>query len=151
IALKDYYDKRYKEKAEAAAKAQAQAAPVHVAIPADGFVQQLKELLPSLEAPPSEYLKGRSLKLELVYPEEDLTKLVGKVVETPGALVSLAPLETITIYFMVCLVLGLVLASPWVFYQIWAFIAAGLYRHERHYVTKFLPFSLGLFLFGVFL
>jgi sec-independent protein translocase protein TatC len=38
-----------------------------------------------------------------------------------------------------------------VFYQLWAFIGAGLYRHERHYVTKFLPFSLGLFLTGVFL
>ena len=52
---------------------------------------------------------------------------------------------------MVCLVTGLVIASPWVFYQLWAFVAAGLYRHERHYVTKFLPFSLGLFLAGVFL
>ena len=37
------------------------------------------------------------------------------------------------------------------FYQVWAFVAAGLYRHERHYVKKFLPFSLGLFLSGVFL
>ena len=52
---------------------------------------------------------------------------------------------------MVALVTGLVVASPWVFYQVWAFIAAGLYRHERHYVKKFLPFSLGLFLGGVFL
>ena len=43
------------------------------------------------------------------------------------------------------------ISSPWVFYQIWAFVAAGLYRHERHYVMKFLPFSLGLFLGGVFL
>jgi sec-independent protein translocase protein TatC len=48
-------------------------------------------------------------------------------------------------------VAGLVIASPWVFYQIWAFVAAGLYRHERSYVTKYLPFSLGLFLAGVFL
>ena len=56
-----------------------------------------------------------------------------------------------TIFFMVCLVTGLVIASPWVFYQAWAFVAAGLYRHERHYVTKFLPLSLGLFLAGVFL
>jgi sec-independent protein translocase protein TatC len=43
------------------------------------------------------------------------------------------------------------MASPWVFYQGWAFVAAGLYRHERAYVKKFLPFSLGLFLTGVFL
>src|SRR5262249_60277849 len=72
-------------------------------------------------------------------------------VQIDQSLVSLAPLETLTIFFMVCLVAGLVIASPWVFYQIWAFVAAGLYRHERNYVTKFLPFSLGLFLAGVFL
>ena len=67
------------------------------------------------------------------------------------SLISLGPLETITIYFMVCLVTGLVLVSPWVFYQGWAFVAAGLYRHERHYVKKYLPISIGLFLTGVFL
>ena len=72
-------------------------------------------------------------------------------VQIDQSLVSLAPLETLTIFFMVCLVTGLVLASPWVFYQIWAFVAAGLYRHERKYVKKYLPFSLGLFLGGVFL
>ncbi len=67
------------------------------------------------------------------------------------SLVSLAPLETLTIFFMVGLVSGLVVASPWVFYQGWAFVAAGLYRHERRYVKQYLPFSLGLFLSGVFL
>jgi sec-independent protein translocase protein TatC len=72
-------------------------------------------------------------------------------VQIDQSLVSLAPLETLTIFFMVCMVTGLVLSSPWVFYQIWAFIAAGLYRHERNYVKKYLPFSLGLFLAGVFL
>ncbi len=73
----------------------------------------------------------------------------GAIVQIDQSVVSLAPLETITIYFMVALVSGLVLASPWVFYQGWAFVAAGLYRHERRYVTKYLPFSLGLFLTGV--
>jgi sec-independent protein translocase protein TatC len=48
-------------------------------------------------------------------------------------------------------VTGLVLVSPWVFYQGWAFVAAGLYRHERHYVQKYLPISIGLFLTGVIL
>src|SRR5262249_36594550 len=73
------------------------------------------------------------------------------IVQIAQILVSLAPLETITIFFMVGLVSGLVLASPWVFYQAWAFVAAGLYRHERRYVEKYLPFSLGLFLTGVLL
>ncbi len=44
--------------------------------------------------------------------------------------------------------MGVLLASPWIFYQIWHFVAAGLYPHERHYVHMYLPFSLGLFLLG---
>jgi sec-independent protein translocase protein TatC len=43
---------------------------------------------------------------------------------------------------------GAVLASPWVFYQIWAFVAAGLYPREKRYVHVFLPISIGLFLAG---
>ena len=43
------------------------------------------------------------------------------------------------------------LASPWIFYQIWAFVAAGLYPHERAYVYRFLGPSIGLFLAGVLL
>jgi sec-independent protein translocase protein TatC len=35
-----------------------------------------------------------------------------------------------------------------VFYQIWSFVAAGLYRHEKRYVHMFLPFSILLFLTG---
>ena len=44
--------------------------------------------------------------------------------------------------------MGVLLASPWIFYQIWYFVAAGLYPHERRYVHMYLPFSLGLFLAG---
>ena len=46
------------------------------------------------------------------------------------------------------LLVGMLLASPWIFYQIWNFVAAGLYPHERRYVHTYLPFSIGLFLFG---
>ena len=35
------------------------------------------------------------------------------------------------------LVAGLFIASPWVLYQIWSFIAPGLYDHEKRYVTAF--------------
>src|SRR5436190_23444194 len=44
---------------------------------------------------------------------------------------------------------GLVLSSPWVFFHIWAFIAAGLYPQEKRLVNVYLPFSLFLFLTGV--
>jgi sec-independent protein translocase protein TatC len=151
IALKKFYAEQYRKKAEAADKAANTTPAVRYSVAADDFIRQLQELVPKLELPPPESLKGKSLTLSMTSPESDQIKSVGRVVEPPDALVSLAPLETITIFFMVCMVAGLVVASPWVFYQLWAFVAAGLYRHERHYVQKFLPFSLGLFLFGVFL
>ena len=56
--------------------------------------------------------------------------------------------EPFMIYIKASLVVGLILSSPWVFYQIWSFVAAGLYPHEKTVVYKFLPFSLGLFLAG---
>jgi sec-independent protein translocase protein TatC len=97
-------------------------------------------------------LKDKTIELPIAFFSSDMIRTVqGSTVQINDSLVSLAPLETLTIYFMVALVSGLVLASPWVFYQGWAFVAAGLYRHERAYVKKFLPFSLGLFLTGVFL
>ena len=41
------------------------------------------------------------------------------------------------------------LASPWILYQLWQFVAAGLYPHERKYVTRYLPLSIGLLVSGM--
>jgi len=57
--------------------------------------------------------------------------------------------EAFMAYLKVSMIAGLVLASPWVFYQIWLFVAAGLYPHERKYVYIYLPMSLFFFLSGV--
>ena len=56
--------------------------------------------------------------------------------------------ETFMIYLKASLVAGIIFSSPWIFWQIWSFIAAGLYPHEKRYVHIFLPFSLALFLGG---
>jgi sec-independent protein translocase protein TatC len=57
--------------------------------------------------------------------------------------------EPFMIWLKAGLVTGVVLASPGIFWHIWAFVAAGLYPHERRYVHFFIPFSLVLFLAGV--
>jgi sec-independent protein translocase protein TatC len=64
------------------------------------------------------------------------------------AIRALNPSEGFSIWLKAGLVAGAILSSPWVFYQIWNFVAAGLYPHERKYVHIFLPFSLFLFLLG---
>jgi sec-independent protein translocase protein TatC len=63
-------------------------------------------------------------------------------------LVGLGSQEPFIAYMKAALVLGAVMSSPFVFYFIWSFVAAGLYPHEQKYVHIFLPFSILLFLSG---
>jgi sec-independent protein translocase protein TatC len=49
----------------------------------------------------------------------------------------------------VTLVLALILALPWVFYQAWAFVAPGLYAHEKRLVLPLVISSSLLFIAGV--
>jgi sec-independent protein translocase protein TatC len=61
---------------------------------------------------------------------------------------TLAPAEGFTSYIKISLVAGLLASSPWVFYHIWMFVAAGLYPKERKYVYIAVPFSTALFICG---
>jgi sec-independent protein translocase protein TatC len=64
-------------------------------------------------------------------------------------LTALTVTEPFLVYFKLSLFCGLVLGSPWIFYQLWSFVAAGLYPHEKRLVHLLLPASVGLFLAGV--
>jgi len=65
------------------------------------------------------------------------------------SITTLSAQEAFGIYVKAALLTGVVLASPWIFYQLWTFVAAGLYPHEKRWVWIFLPISVGLFLAGV--
>jgi sec-independent protein translocase protein TatC len=68
--------------------------------------------------------------------------------DTLSSLIVISPAEGFLAYMKVSLISGLILTAPWVFYQIWMFIAAGLYPKERKYIYKAVPFSAGLFIVG---
>src|SRR6201987_6435839 len=63
-------------------------------------------------------------------------------------LVYLNPTDPFNMYLKISLLAGIFVASPFVLYQVWAFIAPGLYRHERRYVMPFMFSTVGLFLAG---
>jgi len=152
ITLNDFYANQAKTQSAIAVTENRLSPAVKTLVPAADLFEQMGKLAPNLKPflPPAASIKDAKFELPLTAIAAD--KILSDVTSNfRSPLISLAPLETITIYFMICMVSGLVVTSPWVFYQVWAFIAAGLYRHERHYVKKFLPFSLGLFLSGVFL
>ena len=67
------------------------------------------------------------------------------------SITTLSAQEAFGMYVKAALLVGVVVASPWIFYQLWTFVAAGLYPHEKRYIHIFLPMSIGLFLAGVFL
>ena len=56
--------------------------------------------------------------------------------------------EGFMIWLKAAFIAGFVIGSPWIFFQLWAFVAAGLYPHERKYVYIYLPFCLALFFGG---
>jgi sec-independent protein translocase protein TatC len=64
-------------------------------------------------------------------------------------LVATSPTEGFTILWVkLPLLAALFLSSPWVLYQIWAFISPGLYKNERRWALPFVLFSAGLFILG---
>lgn len=55
-----------------------------------------------------------------------------------------------TVWMKVSLLAGLTLSAPWVVYQGWKFISAGLYAAERKFAVLLAPFSGVMVLLGVF-
>lgn len=56
--------------------------------------------------------------------------------------------EAFIVYFKVAMLCSVVLGCPFILYQFWAFVGAGLYPHEKRYVYLFFGPSVGLFVFG---
>ena len=89
------------------------------------------------------FIFGREVFTVLFYPLSVATN------GHPPPLRYLSLLEPFTTYFRVCLIVGTVAAGPYVLYQLWAFIAAGLYEHERKAISRYLVPSVLLFFTGV--
>src|SRR5262249_18122707 len=64
-------------------------------------------------------------------------------------LINLSPAQGFFVAFQVALYGGFVLASPFIFYYVAAFIFPALKMREKHYVYRGLGFGIGLFLVGV--
>jgi sec-independent protein translocase protein TatC len=65
------------------------------------------------------------------------------------SLVFKAPVDAFMMIWMKApLLASLFLASPWVLYQVWGFIAPGLYKKERRWAAPFVICTAGLFILG---
>jgi len=67
----------------------------------------------------------------------------------PPRLVAITPMEMFsTIWIKMPLLVSIFLASPWLLYQVWAFISPGLYKRERRWAVPFILVTAGLFIAG---
>lgn len=92
-----------------------------------------------------------AMALGLYFGKEIIDVLQGPYLAVTGKdtkLTFLSVVEPIAMYFRISLVAGLIAASPWIFYQLWQFVAVGLYPRERRYVYLSIPFSVSLFVLG---
>jgi sec-independent protein translocase protein TatC len=64
------------------------------------------------------------------------------------SLVFTHPMDALNLYLQASLVAGAIIASPFILYQVWLFIAPGLYKKEQRFVIPFMTATVGLFLGG---
>lgn len=79
---------------------------------------------------------------------DNLTRRYDTLPDVNSMLVVNTALEPFALYVKVSLYAAIGLAVPFLLWQIWAFVAPGLYPHERKYVTPFITLSTVFFVLG---
>lgn len=96
-------------------------------------------LLEHPETPPATY-----------FVEGDVAR--GELVEAERAeerLIATGPMEGFNYSISIAVYFALFTGLPFLLYELWQFVSAGLYRHERKAVLRYLPYSIGLFVVGM--
>ena len=138
-------DKKALLKLESMTEVEKQSVTMEV-LPFD-LMEALHQVLPNQFQAPDEAIKG--LPPVRVPVRSEAFGQIRQTAEKINQAVTLNVQEAFMTYMKVSFISGFVIASPWIFYQLWLFVAAGLYPHERKYVHTYLPMSIVLFLGGV--
>jgi len=64
-----------------------------------------------------------------------------RVLPAGSRMIYTQPGEAFGLYVQIGLIVGIVLASPWIMYQVWLFIAPGLYANEKRFAVPFVLMS----------
>jgi len=71
-----------------------------------------------------------------------------EVLPDGGRLIYTEPAEAFLLYMKVAALVGLLLATPVVLYQVWLFVAPGLYANEKRFAVPFVLFATVFFVSG---
>lgn len=90
-----------------------------------------------------------------IFPEildlliEPYCAIPNEVREGDCSLIALRPLEPFSVRIRTSLMIGLFVAGPVIFYQLWRFVTPGLTRRERRFALPFVVLSQVMFAFGI--
>ncbi|MGA2914958.1 MAG: twin-arginine translocase subunit TatC [Sedimentisphaerales bacterium] len=94
---------------------------------------------------------GVGLAICLFYAGFFLSLLAKPYLEQAGSAATLQAItlsEKFFVYMKTALLFGIILSSPWVFYQLWKFVSAGLYKNEKKFIYIIAPVCALLFIIG---
>jgi sec-independent protein translocase protein TatC len=104
-------------------------------------------------------LRDRMLRLVMVigiifvclFPfAQDLYQWLATPVLAQGqGMIATGPIAPVFIPYKVALLTAFLIALPYVFYQLWSFVAPGLYKHEKRLIVPLLTSSIALFYLGI--
>ena len=118
---------------------------LRVSVTAFDILSALHQVAPESFDEPAAEMRETSVFLTLTADEFAQFRFVANQSLEP---VTFNVQEAFMMYLKVSLIAGILLASPWIFFQMWQFVAAGLYPHERKFVYIYGAMSLVLFIAG---
>ena len=140
--------RQYEENIKAEAAASQPAQPVRIVLRREADEAQLAAAEQLAKQLPGLVKVDRDAGTVWLEAELETVHVQGQREPDKARITSLGPAEAFGVYLKVSLIAGLVLTSPYVFYQIWSFVAAGLFPRERRFAYTLLPLAVGLFMGG---
>ena len=88
------------------------------------------------------------LLVTIPFSKQVMEYLARPVRKTGNKLVFLSPTEAFWVQMKIALIAGLFVAAPAILWQVWRFVAPGLYQHEKKYAAPFVIIGSLLFIGG---
>ena len=113
------------------------------------FLDHLDELRKRLVASVVSLLVGFLIAFAFISPIFDfIMRPLQEILPGDGRLVYTEPTEAFLLYIKIAALAGLILAIPVILYQLWRFVAPGLYAKEKRFAVPFVFFASSFFILG---
>jgi sec-independent protein translocase protein TatC len=117
-----------------------------VELPGMSLMEHLDELRKRIIQSAAFLLAGAGIAW--VFRDRLLNFLQAPLLKIGKSLVFTHPMDALNLNLQVAMLAGAIIACPFILFQVWLFIAPGLYQKEKRFVIPFMLATIGLFLTG---